>query len=784
MAGQDQAGGEAGGLKVFISYSRKDVDFADDLELFLDTRGFDPIIDRHDIDHNDDWRARLYELIHGCDVVVFVLTETSAASPICKWEVEEAARLGKRRLVVTPGPLPAGIASPEALGAANWIHCWRNPAVPDSSIAKGKRELERALKTDVDWLRQRTRLMEQAAAWAARGTAVDSPLLLRGEVLAEAQDWARRTPKDETLPEAVATFLNASEAHEARVKAETAAGLAERQAALEKAAKASNRVRRVSLIGGAVAAVLLAVAVTAGVIAWQVGDAASLVAAEAARANQIAFEQKALAEQYLTDAQRQGELARQKSDEANTLQIEATLQAQLAAANLSEAERQAGLAASNLNEAERQAYRAAEGLSNQIAREAGEMETPELAMLFALYADPTARRSDAARNPRWTRPFAAARASLAASTARLEGQGSQALRILEGHKNAVVFAAISPDGATIVTTSLDQTARLWDATASEATRILDGHKEVVWSAAFAPSGETIVTASGDGTARLWQAATGDVLGTLSVHQGRVRFATVSPDGGTIITASGQGEARLWDAKSGKVLRTLKGHVGLVLGAAFSPDGGTIVTASSDGTARLWDAATGSALPGLEGHEGGVTSVAFSPDGSMVLTASDDGTARLWDAKTRRPLRALDWDQREVRAAAISPDGRIIVTAASNGTARLWDAATGIALGTLEGHKGRVYSAVFSPDGRKIVTASQDRTARIWSVPEIFSASAEQQEQIACKQLKAANAALVLPVTMLAAYPVLQGISEDPKNPGFLVSPCKGVLPDEAFAKPR
>jgi hypothetical protein len=44
-------------LKVFISYSRKDVDFADDIELFLETRGIDPIIDRHDIDHNDDWRS-------------------------------------------------------------------------------------------------------------------------------------------------------------------------------------------------------------------------------------------------------------------------------------------------------------------------------------------------------------------------------------------------------------------------------------------------------------------------------------------------------------------------------------------------------------------------------------------------------------------------------------------------------------------------------------------------------------------------------------------------------
>ena len=46
-------------LKVFVSYSRADVAFADQLVCMLQERGFDPIIDRRDIDPAEPWKERL-----------------------------------------------------------------------------------------------------------------------------------------------------------------------------------------------------------------------------------------------------------------------------------------------------------------------------------------------------------------------------------------------------------------------------------------------------------------------------------------------------------------------------------------------------------------------------------------------------------------------------------------------------------------------------------------------------------------------------------------------------
>ena len=78
---------ERGKLRVFISYSRDDLKFADQLDAALDTYGFECLIDRHGISGGEDWKRRLDKLISEADTVVFVLSPDSARSEICDWEV-------------------------------------------------------------------------------------------------------------------------------------------------------------------------------------------------------------------------------------------------------------------------------------------------------------------------------------------------------------------------------------------------------------------------------------------------------------------------------------------------------------------------------------------------------------------------------------------------------------------------------------------------------------------------------------------------------------------------
>ena len=97
MAG---AAGQGEKLNVFISYSRDDLKFADQLDLALSLTGFDINIDRQSIPGGVEWEKRLVALIRDAGTVVFVLSPSSAGSSHRAWEVEQAHALGKRIIPV------------------------------------------------------------------------------------------------------------------------------------------------------------------------------------------------------------------------------------------------------------------------------------------------------------------------------------------------------------------------------------------------------------------------------------------------------------------------------------------------------------------------------------------------------------------------------------------------------------------------------------------------------------------------------------------------------------
>lgn len=282
---------QASSLKVFVSYSRADVAFADQLVLALEDKGFSAILDRHDISGAENWRERLGKLILSADAVAFVLTAKSAASDICAWEVDEARRLGKRIIPVTPEPLGA-LTPPQALSELNWIPFYAEPAIPGSGFYYGVKRLNEALSVDLDWLRAQTRYSERALEWA-HDKAED--LLLRGEALKEAEGWLARKPAGANPPDRVREYLAASGDAEQRRQAAAQAQLAEREQALKAAEaavvasrEAQRKLRRFSLWALVAGVLLLAIAIPGNYFATvrtlEANDRRAALFAEAANA--------------------------------------------------------------------------------------------------------------------------------------------------------------------------------------------------------------------------------------------------------------------------------------------------------------------------------------------------------------------------------------------------------------------------------------------------------------------------------------------------------------------
>lgn len=183
------------GARVFISYSRTDIQFVKRLIAALEERGFEVDIDRTDIEKGEDWWNRVKELISGADTVVFAVSPDSLKSTVIADELEYADSFKKRILPIIIADVASGDV-PATMARLNYVYFIPNPAAGASgNFDDGVRDLIRALSIDLRWIREHTRLSLLAQRWKEG----DGPTL-RGRELRAAEAWLSRRPRDPPEP--------------------------------------------------------------------------------------------------------------------------------------------------------------------------------------------------------------------------------------------------------------------------------------------------------------------------------------------------------------------------------------------------------------------------------------------------------------------------------------------------------------------------------------------------------------------------------------------------------
>lgn len=747
-----------GRSKVFISYSRSDLAFTDELAAALGTfSDFDILLDRIGIGHGEEWKGRLSRLIVECDTMVFVLSPDSVASEVCVWEIEEARRLSKRIIPILWRTVDFA-AVPVGLSAIN--------AVPfdGERAVSGLPKLVTALKTDLAWLREHTRLAERAFEWQQSGHA--TAYLLRAAALDAARQWLAAKPSNApAATELQREFIRASEEDESRLlsaerkrldELEKAKSIAEAerdaaQTARHNEASAARRVVRARTTGLIVALVLSVVASGAGWVAIQKSREERLAAEQAQKAAKQAEQEAARAASAAT-------IAKAREDAALLTQSRFLARAAQGYLTQGDAANAIGLA------------RAA--LPTDLSHPDRPFATEPVQVIFDSYGklrELTALRGHTAglngavalpgeRILTWGRD----------GTIRWWRTDGTLLKTVLAHKHPTkpntpedtgVHGVLRLQDGRLLSWGVDKNAKLWgdDGTYSEGflheeswiqiERLQDGRISArigneyrVWNAGLdllvvlrSPltwmkgarllndgrfltwqQGVSRETGKQSYTAMLWN-PDGTPGPVLEGHERSILGGFQLADG-RIVTRENGPSLRIWSAegKLETVIEKAHDHMPQWETFAFPLRDGRFFTWGQEAYhdnvwwARLWTA-QGASVPLVEASDAPLQGFELA-DGRLLL-GTNSRTPTIWHTDGKRgPV--LRGHEKPAYGAAQWPDGRIVTRGADH-TVRLWS-RDGAPLRVLRGHEGGVSGVEPLSGGRLLSWSFSDRTARIWS----------------------------------------------------------------------
>jgi len=325
--------------------------------------------------------------------------------------------------------------------------------------------------------------------------------------------------------------------------------------------------------------------------------------------------------------------------------------------------------------------------------------------------------------------------------------------VLRGHEQAINDLVFTREGKYLVSSSDDDTLRIWDLERG-GSRVLTGHTDEVWGLRLLPDGR-VISSSKDGSLRLWNLETregrefaklsgpvsalalsceGQCLVAASRTEERLHVwnlstgetrtvstgsrgfddAMPSPDGKHVFLHGNQGaRSVLVDLEHDTVQRISSPEEGIIWSATFSPTG-ELYTGSGMGQVQVWELGSGKGrLLYTDKATQSIVALALVPGGGQLVMGQMDGTVRLWELATGKET-VLGSHEGQITALTVSPDGRYVASGSADRTTRLWELSTGKAR-VLRGAREKIHPLVFSPDGQHLAMGSNEGGVRLFSV---------------------------------------------------------------------
>lgn len=658
---------------VFISYSRRNKDFAAKLNESLDNSNIDAWVDWEGIPLSSDWMDEITRAIEGADAFLFIITPDSLASEVCAQELELGLKYNKKLVPILHIEPEKGSTMHNVLASTNWVYM-REQDDFDATLPA----LLETIRTDLGWVRQHTRLLKRAKEWEAKDK--DNSFLLQGADLSEAESWmveASAQDGREIIP------LHGEYIQTSR--------------------QAATRRQRNLLIG-----VSLALVVSVGMAIFALISRSAAIENEHARATQQVIAEENEAQAIANEQARATQQVIAEENEAKAVQNATLAQAQRAAA-------------------EARIYQA----------QAGELNLSTLLAIDSWQRSPSFLAEDILRRNSSISPLPVAQVSQGGRIWRIkdspDGQyfasasedgtvclweeANAAQKFCVAHDAAVYDVLFSLDGTFFAAGGKDGIVRLWSVENGSLLQSYDFNGTTIWDLDLRPDGSQLAVARDDGFVSLIDLNDLAVEPRDLAYDSAIYKAVYSPNAEWLGIGSSSGKTYLWNLASNYSLEGAT-HTDEVYAVDFSADSHWMVSGGADSVVRASEVTRNGIARSVMTHGDWIEFIEFGPKGNWFASASDDNNLRIWDVETG--IEKLRMEHKGfVMRMDISDNGAWIASTGYDQTVRVWDTVSGSEMVQIP-LDGRGSAILFSEDATRLFVGDDNGNLSLWDTSSLLA----------------------------------------------------------------
>ncbi|WOG95024.1 hypothetical protein DCAR_0314326 [Daucus carota subsp. sativus] len=278
-------------------------------------------------------------------------------------------------------------------------------------------------------------------------------------------------------------------------------------------------------------------------------------------------------------------------------------------------------------------------------------------------------------------------------------------------RNKITCCHFSSDGKLLASAGHEKKAVIWNMDTLKTESTPEEHTNLISDVRFRPNSTQLLTTSFDNSVRLWDAANPSYcLHAYTGHPSQVMSLDFHPKKNDMFCfCDGNNEIRYWNINPFTCTRVSK--QGGSSQVRFQPVSGRLLAAASDKVVSLFDVETDMQTHSFQGHSSVINYLCWDLNGDYLASVCEE-SVKVWSLTSGECIHDFSSNGNQFHSCAFHPSYSALLVIGGMTSLELWNMAENKRM-TVPAHEHMIAALAQSPVTGMVASGSHDSSVKLW-----------------------------------------------------------------------